>query len=728
MGTETLLIENIENTENLDSVQIRYLLAAFRQSQQQLAEREYTDIAVAQLTEVMWLRENMTLNSWAKQVLTGICTTVEALYGAIYMVSSQLEQEPDLMLIGSYAAGKIKKRVAWGEGLIGEVARSRNTVFLESLSENQLPNVSVAAETKPESILLLPLVHNTMLEGVLEIGVINTFEIKHRKLLERLSGTIAANLFSVRTQEQIQFLYQEAQAKAEALSLQEEKLRKNVAELETIQQELLAATHKLEQKEANLSSLINNSTDLILAIDRNYKITVLNEAVRRMGILRRGLPIETGESIFALLEPDEIQDWQELINRALAGEQFRFDRIERNPEGNRFFEIAFNPIPGSEGIAGVAIFSKDVTQRVLQQRQIEAINTNLEKIVSERTEELQKTLEDLQAAQEHIIMSEKMAALGQLVASVAHEINSPLGAIRASASNMNDVMLPALAQLKQLMVTLPPETVTILDQCLNTLLATSRKEPAQMTSKEERQLRKQYITFLEEQGIAEAQDYAYKLIEIGLRDEIKTYLPLLTCPQANEIVLLIYRLGQFQVNLENIISACDRTKKIVYALKSYSYTQEHNQPAPTNLKNNIETVLTLYHNQFKYGIDLEVQLEDVPIISVYPDELAQVWSNLITNALQAMNMQGKLIITLSTVENEELIRVTITDSGPGISAELAAKIFQPFFTTKKRGEGTGLGLDICRKIVEKHAGKLYFDSEPGRTTFYVDLPIKSTTN
>jgi signal transduction histidine kinase len=112
---------------------------------------------------------------------------------------------------------------------------------------------------------------------------------------------------------------------------------------------------------------------------------------------------------------------------------------------------------------------------------------------------------------------------------------------------------------------------------------------------------------------------------------------------------------------------------------------------------------------------------DLPSLSGYPDELSQVWANLIHNALQAMGNRGSLMI--ATRACDRAIEVQITDSGPGIPAEVLPNIFKPFFTTKVAGEGSGLGLDIVRKIVDRHHGTIAVASEPGCTAFTVCLPL-----
>jgi signal transduction histidine kinase len=180
-------------------------------------------------------------------------------------------------------------------------------------------------------------------------------------------------------------------------------------------------------------------------------------------------------------------------------------------------------------------------------------------------------------------------------------------------------------------------------------------------------------------------------------------------------------LGKIKKNVDTIETAVAKTQKIVFALKSYSYKTHDEQSTEVDVAENMRTILTIYGNQLKYGVELVTNFdENLPIIQGWPDELSQVWTNIIHNALQAMDNKGRLQIDI--LKDPKGILVKITDSGPGIPKEIQDKIFQAFFTTKKQGEGSGLGLDICKKIIEKHKGKIWVDSEPGRTTFLVLLP------
>ena len=162
--------------------------------------------------------------------------------------------------------------------------------------------------------------------------------------------------------------------------------------------------------------------------------------------------------------------------------------------------------------------------------------------------------------------------------------------------------------------------------------------------------------------------------------------------------------------------------QVVFALKHYARYDATGKKVEAQITEGIETVLTLYYNQIKQGIEVIKNYQDnLPKIACYPDELNQVWTNLIHNAIQAMNNNGQLTIDLS--KEEENIVVKVADSGGGKTSEVLPKIFQPFFTTKPAGEGSGLGLDIVKKIIDKHRGKIEVESMPGQTTFMVFLPI-----
>ena len=179
-------------------------------------------------------------------------------------------------------------------------------------------------------------------------------------------------------------------------------------------------------------------------------------------------------------------------------------------------------------------------------------------------------------------------------------------------------------------------------------------------------------------------------------------------------------------NAENIDIAVDRVGKIVFALRSFSRFDQASEKVLADLRSGLETVLTVYHSQIKHQVELVRRYQELPPLLCFADELNQVWTNLIQNALQAMQFKGRLTIELHGDEQEAV--VSICDTGGGIAPEILPRIFEAFFTTKPPGEGSGLGLDIVRKIVDKHGGRVEVRSQVGEgSCFSVHLPYVRAT-
>jgi signal transduction histidine kinase len=160
-------------------------------------------------------------------------------------------------------------------------------------------------------------------------------------------------------------------------------------------------------------------------------------------------------------------------------------------------------------------------------------------------------------------------------------------------------------------------------------------------------------------------------------------------------------------------------------LKGYSHLDQAKVSA-TDLHEGIENTLVILHSELKYGINVIRDYAELPAVPVYVDELNQVWTNLIHNAVQALGGKGEILIETRVADDKTegaLVSITVQDNGPGIPPDVMPRIFEPFFTTKPKGEGTGLGLGIVKQIVDKHGGKIDVTSKPGCTRFTVRLPI-----
>jgi two-component system NtrC family sensor kinase len=330
-----------------------------------------------------------------------------------------------------------------------------------------------------------------------------------------------------------------------------------------------------------------------------------------------------------------------------------------------------------------------------------------------------RALQELHQAEAHLVHSEKMAALGQLIAGVAHEINTPIGAIKSSGRNISESLGDALLGLPRLLEALDPEH----RRRFSALVARATRPRAMLSTREERAVVRELTARLEALGFEQARHRAGLLVQLQAQDELEEVLPLLRHPACDLVLETAYGMATITTNAENINTAVDRVAKIIFALKSFSRFGGESFWSESNLREGLETVLTIYQNQIKHGTELLCDYEDVPPVRCLPDELNQVWTNLVHNALQAMHHKGTLSIGLRRDGN--WARVSIGDTGCGIPEAIRERIFDAFFTTKPAGEGTGLGLDIVRKIVEKHGGQIAVDSEVGRgTTFTVSLPIE----
>ena len=367
------------------------------------------------------------------------------------------------------------------------------------------------------------------------------------------------------------------------------------------------------------------------------------------------------------------------------------------------------------------------------------LNGDLERayVVAEQSRaEATQALQSLGSAQAQLVQSEKMAVLGQLVAGVAHEVNTPIASIKASGSTMSDALAHALNRLPALLLVLSSGD----RESFLHLLAHALTPQEVMGSSEERQQARLIMQKLEAAGVPQARHKAGLLVQLHARGDggdvvdpadrgqatpggldCRSLLPLLQHSQADELLEVAADLARVAHGIQNINAAVDSVAKIVFALKSFTRQQMAHERELARIQDGLDLVLTIYKTQFKGGVELVREFEDMPPLWIRVDEMNQVWTNLIHNALQAMKFQGTLTVRLQA--RPEGAQVSISDTGGGIPPEILPRIFDVFFTTKPVGEGSGLGLDIVRRIVETHHGTIQVDSQPGvGSTFMVNLP------
>ncbi len=333
-------------------------------------------------------------------------------------------------------------------------------------------------------------------------------------------------------------------------------------------------------------------------------------------------------------------------------------------------------------------------------------------------EKATNTLNDLKNTQVKLVQSEKMAALGQLVASVAHEINTPSGAINSAIDEINRDYIDILNDLIIVTDAVPNHKKVLYLNTCKQIIGAEKSLTTSEVRKEARKIKKLKVI----NSMMDSAFYSRLLAQIGFTAEsIQQIEPLFDDEFGPMVINSFHNIGMSQIHVRDIRIAISRIIQLVKALKTYSRIDNETESF-TCLKDDLENTLIILHNKTKRAITIHKEFEQVPRIKCYPGRLNQVWTNLIHNSIQAMNGNGTITIRLKKID-DQWVSVEVEDSGPGIPDEVLPHIFEPYFTTNAKGEGTGLGLSISKEIINEHSGEIEVDTKPGKTCFKVKIPI-----
>ena len=318
---------------------------------------------------------------------------------------------------------------------------------------------------------------------------------------------------------------------------------------------------------------------------------------------------------------------------------------------------------------------------------------------------------------------EKLAALGTLAAGLAHEMNNPAAAVVRGARHLQDIFeeLPCLSlKLNQQQMT-PVQLEFLADlQCevVKRAKTAIRLDPLTQSDRED-----EVTDWLDAHDVSDGWKLASTLVSAGLDTTwLDTVAAKVPTECLNDALTWISTALTGVGVLSEVEHGSSRISQLVKAIRDYSY-MDQGPLQDVDVHEGLESTITILSYKLKTGVTVTREYDtNLPRLLVYGSELNQVWTNLIDNAIGAMNGQGQ--IRIRTWFEYDHVLVEVADNGSGIPLDIQPRIFEPFFTTKGVGQGTGLGLDMTYRIVSKHKGDISFVSQPGDTRFQVRLPIK----
>ncbi|WP_415326993.1 ATP-binding protein [Chryseobacterium sp. MMS23-Vi53] len=323
--------------------------------------------------------------------------------------------------------------------------------------------------------------------------------------------------------------------------------------------------------------------------------------------------------------------------------------------------------------------------------------------------------------------NDKMAALGKMAAGLAHEINNPTAALVSDSLSLREHQRFAPTVLKE-MVSLHLEASQI-DEIIKELSKILSTEKPILNLKERSKKEEIIADWLDERNIENGEDLSEIFVDFNFSMENLKVFDTLIPKNAQSFVFNWFMniLGTEKL-IQDIETSSRRIAELIKSIKIYTHMDRGSEKMASNIHDSIRNTLSILGYKLRKGnVELDERYDQtLPLVMAYTGQLNQVWTNLIDNALDSMEINKKGKITITTERDGEFVKISINDDGPGIPENIKSNIFDPFFTTKEIGKGTGMGLETVQRIILKHNGSVKVESVPGSTTFIICIPISNS--
>lgn len=317
--------------------------------------------------------------------------------------------------------------------------------------------------------------------------------------------------------------------------------------------------------------------------------------------------------------------------------------------------------------------------------------------------------------------NEKMMALGKLSAGLAHELNNPAAAIVRGSTSLKQHLQLEPKTFKDIMaIRMEEKEVDIVTKKLFEILGRGEKPKLTLIQRTERE--DLVRDWLDDHQITNSDEVAENFVDYAFTcDDMESFKEHIPARYLSPVFNWINTNLVTERMVGDIQESSQRISELVKSIKSFTHMDQGKGKEYTDIHSGLRNTLTiLQHKIKKDNVTVKEEFDEtIPKVKAMVGELNQVWTNLIDNALDAMEVNGKGQLIIRTRKDREFVEVTITDDGPGIPDNIRSQIFDPFFTTKDIGKGTGLGLDVVMRIVQQHKGSVKVNSRPGQTSFIV---------